>query len=91
MLNGCAVSGSVARMTEATTVRALEISRMPNLTASLPATSSTSPQASHNGTNNWVGSWTARNVARLKPLAKPLLCAASATANPKVAAVHRIR
>ncbi len=90
MLNGCPVSGSVARITPATTVRAPEISLMPNLAASPPA-SSTSPQASHNGANSWVGSWTARNVARLKPPAKPMLCAASATANPKVAPVHRIR
>ena len=88
MLNGCAVSGSVARITEATTVSALETSRMPNLAASFAATSSTRPQASHSGASRSANSWTARNVTGPKPLANPMLCAASAMVSPRVAAVH---
>ena len=88
LLNGCAVSGSVARMTEATTDSATETSRMPNLAASLPTASSTRPQASHNGASRSASNWTARNVAGPNPLAKPMLCAASAMVSPRVAAVH---
>src|SRR5689334_4870741 len=88
LLNGCVVSGSVAKMTEATTDSATETSRMPNLAASLPTASSTRPQASHSGASRSASSWTARNVAGPNPLAKPMLCAASAMVSPRVAAVH---
>ncbi len=86
--NGCAVSGSVARITAATTVSAAEISRTPNLAAPLPTASSTRPQASQSGASMSANSWTARNVAGPNPLAKPMLCAASAMVSPRVAAVH---
>ena len=85
------MSGSVARMTAATTVSAPDISRVPNLMTSLPATRSTRPQASHNGASSRAGSCTARNVTGLKPRAKPTLCAASATVSPSAAAVHRMK
>ena len=88
LLNGWAVSGSVARITAATTVSAAETRRMPNLAASLATTSSTRPQASHNGTSRSADSWTARNVTGPKPRANPRLCAASAMVRPRTATVQ---
>ena len=81
----------MARITAATTVSALEISRMPNLAASLGTASSTSPQASHSGASKSANSWMARNVAGPNPLAKPMLCAASAMVSARTPAVNRTK
>src|SRR5690349_3168737 len=56
LLNGCVLSGSVARMTVATTVSALEISRTPNLAPSLATATSTRPQDSHSGASRSANS-----------------------------------
>ncbi len=56
LLNGAAVSGSVARMTVATTVSALATSRAPNLAVSFATATSTSPQASHSGASRSANS-----------------------------------
>ena len=58
-----ALSGSVTRTTPVTTVSAIVTSFEANLTGTLLAASSVSPQASHSGAMSWEPNCTTRNVA----------------------------
>src|SRR5579863_9239250 len=85
------MSGSVARITPPTAVSAPAASLKANRLVPLCATSSTRPQASHSGTSSNAKSCTVRKVNELKPLANPMLCAASATVSPNAAAVQAMK